>query len=67
MPKGNFKPDTNILFAADFITTVSGSQDTDAPGRTLGDEDIAIRCYTNKPRLIEAACEKLDFEAKRDL
>ncbi len=36
------------------------------PARTLNDEDIAIGCYTNEPRSVEAARKKLDFEASRN-
>src|SRR5262249_33868492 len=55
------------LVAADFISAFRGSEDTDAPSCTFGDEDIPIRGYANEPRLIETACEKFDLESRKDL
>jgi hypothetical protein len=65
--KGLLQARYKYLIAADFIATVSGSQDTNAPGHAFGDEDIAIRCCTNEPRIIEATREKLNFKARRNL
>src|SRR5262245_22470798 len=48
-----------------FVAVGRRPQYSNSPGRTLGNENVAVRCDTNEPWLIQPTRKKLNTEPRR--